>query len=155
MKSQSFSALISSGWEKFQVCFNAVHYLKISEQPDSELKSADFLWNGAHFWQIQNDKNWLLFQLFEIFRNASILRHIIQIINLICEKVKNENTKIYFFNLLAGRRRHKKPNNWVFCYCPSNKTDIDQILTNIFSFSWMNFQDYFKKLRFRRNFTEY
>ena len=35
----------------------------------------------------------------------------------------------------------------VFCYCSSTKTDMAQFFKDMFPFSWMNFQDYFKKFK--------
>ena len=69
LTSQRHSALISSDWEYFQVCFSAVHNLKVSdyrwigsekrwkrkfsEQRTSALNTADSFWNNAElllFW---------------------------------------------------------------------------------------------------------
>ena len=60
LTSQRHSALISSDSEQFQVCFSAVHYLKISEQSWFRLNSADF-------WRIQNDNFWLILHFFRNF----------------------------------------------------------------------------------------
>ena len=50
LTSQRHSALISSDSEYFQVCFSAVHYLKISEQ---RWFSSEQLWN----WKFSEQKN--------------------------------------------------------------------------------------------------
>ena len=84
LTSQRHSALISSDSEYFQVCFSAVHYLKISEQrwfsseqrwkrKFSELKISaekalifsETALNSADFWIIQNDNCWFIFHYFQ------------------------------------------------------------------------------------------
>ena len=88
LTSQRHSALISSDSEYFQVCFSAVHYLKISEQrwfsseqrwkwkiselkisaetvlifSETELNSADFLWNRSETGNFQSKKKSALTQ---------------------------------------------------------------------------------------------
>ena len=61
LTSQRHSALISSDPEYFQVCFSAVHYLKISEQSwfraEQRWFSLKQLWNGK--FSAQNNQRWI------------------------------------------------------------------------------------------------
>ena len=141
LTSQRHSALISSDSEYFQICFSAVHYLKISEQrwfsseqrwkrKFSELKIiAETALHSADFWIIENDKYWLIFTFFKIFRSTSISRHVI--LNFKSVYVKKWATNIYFSIFVHAK---DITNTWIFRF-----TVTAQVTKQI----WFNFSETF------------
>ena len=172
LTSQRHSALISSDSEYFQVCFSAVHYLKISEQrwfsseqrwkrKISELKiSAETAliffetsliqsWTAlissetADFWSIQNDNFRLIFNYFQNFcKYLKFEAHKFGFQPSLRKEVRNKN---FFYHFRIDESYNTCFNFWVYCYCSSNKTDMVQLFKNIFAFIGVKFQDYSKK----------
>ena len=166
LTSQRHSALISSDSEYFQVCFSAVHYLKISAQrwfsseqrwkrkfselkisaetalifsetADSELNSPDFLWI------VQNDDFWLLFDFFQNFSKYLILEaHNFAFPPSLRNDVRYQNLLLHF---CTGQWCSTSLHFWVYCYCSSNKTDMVQLFKNIFSFYRGEISRWFQK----------
>ena len=156
LTSQRHSALISSDSEYFQVCFSAVHYLKISEQrlfsseqrwkqKFSELKISavsalifyETALNSADFRIIQNDKYWLLFHFVQNFsKYLNFEAHNSCFQPSLRKKVSNKCLLLHF---RTGLRYNKYLNFWVCCYCSSNKTDMVQLFKNIFAFIGVKF----------------
>ena len=140
LTSQRHSALVSSDSEYFQVCFSAVHYLKISEQrwkrkfselkisgdflwksTDSELNSADFLWNSSDFWIIQND----IFWFFHVFQNFPTYLNFEAQNSGSHPRLGKEVSNNYLLpHFRTGQRYNTYLNFWVYCYCSNNKTDM-------------------------------
>ena len=160
LTSQRHSALISSDSEYFQVCFSAVHYLKISEQ---RWFSSEQRWNwkfselkiSADLWIIQNDNYWLILQFFKkISKYLNFEAHNSGFSPSLRKEVIN---KYFLLNFRTGQRYNKYFNFWVYCYCSNNTTDMIQLFKNIFAFIGVKFLDYSKKfesfLSICRSFT--
>ena len=170
LTSQRHSALISSDSEYFQVCFSAVHYLKISEQrwfsseqrwkrKFSELKisaetaliqswtaliTSETALNSSDFWIIQNDKFWLILLFFQNFsKYLNFEAHNSGFQPSLRKEVSNKNLLLHF---PTRQRYNTYLNFWVDCYCSSNKTDMVQLFRKIFAFIGLKIQDYSKKI---------
>ena len=154
LTSQRHSALISSDSEYFQVCFSAVHYLKISEtaliqswtaliSSETALISSETALNSADFWIIQNANCWFIFHYVQNFsKYLNFEAHNSGFQPCLRKEVSNKNLLLHF---RTGQRCNKYFNFWVYCYCSSNKTDMVQLFKNIFAFIGVKFQDYSKK----------
>ena len=112
LTSQRHSALISSDLEYFQVCFSAVHYLKISEQRWFSLKQRWFRaeqrwfplkqrWTALFFEYFRMTIVGLFYTLFKISLSTSISRHINLVFSPVYEK--KWATKINFFIFVQGK----------------------------------------------------
>ena len=58
---------------------------------------------------------------------------------------KEVSNKTLLLHFRTGQKYSTYLNFWVYCYCPSIKSDMVQLFKNIFAFIGVKFQDYSKK----------